>query len=102
MERAQRRLVVRVGLSLLLCALVGLGLTISAAGAHWTKPDVTVVTTSAGTVEGRLRGTSSKGVELLVADGQLVIPWSAIIKVSLKAAGTSVAAGEGATRRGRI
>jgi hypothetical protein len=97
-----RRLVVRIGFSLLLCALVGLGLMVSADGAHWTKPDVTVVTKSAGTVEGRLRGTSPAGVELVVADQQVVIPWSAVVKLSLKDGAASTAAGGGAAQGGRI
>jgi hypothetical protein len=102
-----RRLVIRVGFSLLLCVLVGVGLTLSADGARWAKPDVAVVTTSAGTVEGRLRGTSPAGVELLVADQRIVIPWSAVVRMSLKhdahdAASAAASADEGASRGGRI
>jgi hypothetical protein len=99
-----RRLVIRVGFSLLLCVLVGVGLTLCADGAQWTKPDVAVVTTSAGTVEGRLRGTSPAGVELLVADQRIVIPWDTVVRMSLKddAASASASTDAGASRGGRI
>jgi hypothetical protein len=58
-------------------------------------------------VEGRLRGTSPAGVELLVADQRIVIPWSAVVRMSLKhdahdAASAAASAEEGASRGGRI
>jgi len=41
-----RRLTVRLGFSLIICALVGLVLMLSANGVDWTEADVRVATTS--------------------------------------------------------
>ena len=50
-----RRLTVRLGFSLIICALVGLVLMLSADGVRWTEGEVSVVTTSSETVAGRLQ-----------------------------------------------
>ena len=77
-----RRLVVRVGFSLIICALVGLVLTVSADAARWAGRDVKVVTTSATTVDGRLRSASFEGLELVVEDRLIAIPWHAVVLLS--------------------
>ena len=77
-----RRLVVRVGFSLIICALVGLVLTVSADAARWAGRDVKVVTTSATTVDGRLRSASAEGLELVVDDRLIAIPWHAVVLLS--------------------
>jgi len=77
-----RRLVVRVGFSLIICALVGLALTVSADAARWAGRHVKVVTTSATTVDGRLRSASFEGLELVVDDRLIAIPWHAVVLLS--------------------
>jgi hypothetical protein len=77
-----RRLVVRVGVSLIICAFVGLVLMLSADAVRWTGRDVKVVTTSATTVGGRLRSASTEGLELVVDDRLIAIPWHAVVLLS--------------------
>jgi hypothetical protein len=77
-----RRLVVRVGFSLIICALVGLVLMLSADAVRWTGRDVKVVTTSARTVDGRLRSASAEGLELVVDDRLIAIPWHTVVFLS--------------------
>lgn len=77
-----RRVVVRVSFSLFVCALVGLSLMASAHAARWEQPGITVVTTSAETVEGRLQSTSANGLELVVDERAVTIPWRTVVMLS--------------------
>lgn len=77
-----RRLVVRVGIALVICALVGLALMVSADASSWTGRDVKVVTTSARTVDGRLTSASAEGLEVIVDDRLVAIPWHAVVLLS--------------------
>ena len=77
-----RRLIVRVGISLVICALVGLVLMVSADAGRWTGRGVKVVTTSATTVDGRLRSASAEGLELVVDDRLVAIPWRMVVLLS--------------------
>lgn len=79
-----RRLTVRLGFSLIICALVGLVLMLSADAVRWTEGEVSVVTTSSGTVAGRLQRASSDGLELIVDDRLVAIPWHAVLTLSPK------------------
>jgi hypothetical protein len=73
-----------VGISLIICALVGLVLTVSADAVRWTERDVRVVTTSAGTVDGRVRSASAEGLELVVDHRRVAIPWRSVVVLSIR------------------
>ena len=77
-----RRLVVRLGCSLIICALVGLVLMACSGAGQWTERDVRVVTTFAGTVDGRLQRASAEGLELVVEDRLVAIPWHTVVLLS--------------------
>jgi len=76
------RVVVRVVLSLVVCTLVGLGLVASADAMRWEKHGVTVVTTSADTFEGRVRRASAEGLEIVVGEQAVVVPWRSVARLS--------------------
>jgi hypothetical protein len=78
----KQRVAVRVALSLVVCALVGLGLAASADETRWERHGVTVVTTSTGTFEGRLSRASAQGLEVVVGEKTVVVPWRSVARLS--------------------
>jgi hypothetical protein len=78
----RQRVAVRLLLSLAVCASVGLGLAISADATRWEERGAVVVTMSSGTVEGRLRGMSDGGLDLVVGERAVTIPWSEVARLS--------------------
>jgi len=77
-----RSLKLRFAVTLAICGLVGLGLSVSAGGDGRWRPRGTVVTTSDGIVHGGFRGSSSTGIVLGVGEQVQVVPWNAVSEIS--------------------
>jgi hypothetical protein len=77
-----QRVPVRVLLSLVICASVGIGLAASADATRWKGRGAVVVTRSAETVQGRLQRLSADGLELVVDERVVTISWAEVDRLS--------------------
>jgi hypothetical protein len=77
-----QRVPVRVLLSLVVCASVGIGLAASADATRWKRRGAVVVTRSAETVQGRLQRLSADGLELVVDERVVTISWAEVDRLS--------------------